>query len=183
MAAAAPARIYSIDEYYAFQQESRVRLEYDAGVVTEMAGTTLEHGFIVHDLSRMTADWAMQIGVDLRPGSGVSFRLAADSVRYPDLFLMSSARAQHLRRERGDYVGCPEMVVEVISESESAWETEKKKNRFFNAGAQVYWMVNANEQRVNVWTAAGCLCYGAGQDVPGDPLLPGLRIPVTSIFA
>jgi Uma2 family endonuclease len=82
----------------------------------------------------------------------------------------------------GDYLfGVPELVIEILSPSNSAAKLREKKKLCLENGAVQFWMVDVDIREVEVSTRDGrFVTYKSGQEIP---LFFGGSLPVDAIFA
>jgi len=82
---------------------------------------------------------------------------------------------------KGYFSGAPEIVIEVLSPSNTATEMLDKEKLCLENGCQEFWIVDPTLQLVKVSTPDGrAITYSAGQEIP---LFFGGRLAVDSIFA
>jgi len=83
----------------------------------------------------------------------------------------------------GDFVGAPELAVEVISPSESAVDVERKVELLLAHGSQIVWVVYPRTRTVRVFLADGTssLC-GISDSLTLAGILPGWALPVAKLF-
>ena|SRR5689334_8799671 len=78
--------------------------------------------------------------------------------------------------------GSPELVIEVLSPSNTASEMLDRKQMCLSTGAIEFWAVDPKRQVVEVSSRTGrARFYGAGESITSD-VFPGASIPVDSIF-
>ena len=78
----------------------------------------------------------------------------------------------------------PDLAVEVLSESNTRREIERRRREYFAAGAQLVWVVDPVTRSVDVFTGPDASILLSIADVlDGGPVLPGFRLPVADIFA
>jgi Uma2 family endonuclease len=122
-----------------------------------------------------------------RPAGHVSmefpFRpLPEYELRVADVAYVSRDRLSSTSQD--DYLqGAPELVIEVLSPSNSATELYDKEILCLQNGAQQFWIVDPDRRQVKVATPDGVtITYQSGQQIPlalwGDAMLP-----VDEIFA
>jgi Uma2 family endonuclease len=95
----------------------------------------------------------------------------------------------YLRRATWDrinpkgYLNCaPELVVEILSPSNTITEMNDRKKTFFKSGCLKFWLVDAVNRQIDVSTPDGVTTtYRTGQDIP-LPLFGGGSLPVDDIF-
>ena len=114
----------------------------------------------------------------------VDVKLADDRVVQPDLIYVSSARRSILR-EPGVIVGAPDLLVEILSPSNRAYDEQVKFRLYAASGVLEYWLVDQEAQTLRIYA----LRDGAYELVPNDGdharslVLPGLEIDVPALFA
>jgi len=108
-----------------------------------------------------------------------------DLQRRPDVAFVSHARWPYTRRVPNVPVWdmVPDLAIEVISESNTAYQVQKKIHEYFEAGVTRVWVVFPEEREVYVYaspTQIQVLCLG--QELDGGELIPGFRLPVAFLF-
>ena len=119
--------------------------------------------------------------------SEMLFRIdvARDLRRRPDVAFVSHARWPFNRRApRGVFWDMvPDLAIEVISESNSAFAVQRKTHEYFDAGVSRVWVIYPEQAEIYVYSSAtDILIFGIGQEIDGGDLLPGLRLPVAALF-
>ena len=96
---------------------------------------------------------------------------------YADVAYVSKARWDAVE----DYLfGAPELVIEVLSPSNTADELIEKRNLCLANGSREFWVVDAKRRQVEVSTPDGrAVTYKSGQKIP---LFLGGRLSVDAIF-
>lgn len=119
--------------------------------------------------------------------ASVDVVLSPHDVAVPDLFYISKERAGIITEK--NIQGAPDLIVEIISPSTRLRDEGIKLQRYSVLGVKEYWMVYPDRQITRVHRGGGAgfrlaaeLSAAAG-DVLTTPLLPGLEIPLTEIFA
>ena len=111
--------------------------------------------------------------------------LSPNDVFQPDVIFLSNER---MRFRTGDNIrGAPDLVVEVLSPSTAARDRGVKRDRYARFGVREYWMADLEARLIEVLVAsddgfATAGVYGEG-DALRSPLLPGLRLDVSEVFA
>jgi Uma2 family endonuclease len=77
--------------------------------------------------------------------------------------------------------GSPELVIEVLSPSNTKREMCEKATLYLATGAEEFWIVDANQKNVTVVGREGSTVYGIGESIQ-LPLF-GSTLAVTEIFA
>jgi Uma2 family endonuclease len=82
------------------------------------------------------------------------------------------------------YRVAPDLAVEVLSKSNTPAEMARKRREYFHAGTRLVWEFNADSKTVAVFTQPEqSVTLNADQTLSGDPVLPGLTISLTELFA
>ena len=77
----------------------------------------------------------------------------------------------------------PELAVEVVSPTNTADEIAEKLEEYFQVGVQRVWVVYPRQSKVYVYTSpAEVRVLVLGNELDGGDLLPGFRLPLTSLF-
>ena len=87
-----------------------------------------------------------------RPGGDLSLQ-TDDGVKVPDVAWMSLEYCGRHKGEEGVYEESPEIVVEIVSESNTRAEMQKKARLFFARGSKEFWLVD-RKGRVRFFTGA-----------------------------
>jgi Uma2 family endonuclease len=119
-------------------------------------------------------------------GSFVEYEMAfralpEHELRVADVAFLSAERFQQAGPE-DNIRGAPDIVVEVLSPSNTVAEIYEKEKLCLENGAKQFWVVDADLRQVKVSTPDGrTLTYRAGQEIPLD-LFAG-NLAVNAIFA
>ena len=112
-------------------------------------------------------------------------RLFPGLVRIPDVAFASWDRFPQ-RRWTGEPIPdlAPDLVVEVLSESNTAAEMGIKVGEYFSAGVGRVWLVDPSSRTVTVFEAADDSITLQEQDtLDGGTLLPGFTLSLRELFA
>jgi Uma2 family endonuclease len=105
--------------------------------------------------------------------------------RRPDLAFVSHARWPVNRRVPNVPVWdmVPDLAVEVISPSNSAYDVQKKIHEYFEAGVVRVWVIYPDQAEVYVYSSPTQIqVIQSGQTLDGGDLLPGFQLPVAALF-
>jgi Uma2 family endonuclease len=83
------------------------------------------------------------------------FRLALETVRSPDVAMVTSAQLKTMDIDRSPIDGAPALAIEVISPSNLAQDTRKKVRQYLAAGCHAVWLVYHALRLVEIHDAAG----------------------------
>jgi Uma2 family endonuclease len=83
--------------------------------------------------------------------SSTGFRLTPEDLLSPDIAFVAKARLVGLTRlPRGFFTGAPDLVVEVLSPSDTIERTHAKMARYFEHGTRLAWIINPSERNALV---------------------------------
>lgn len=107
----------------------------------------------------------------------------------PDLIWISQERLAHGLDGAGHLIVAPELMVEVLSPGEKNEQRDKevKLKLYSRHGVQEYWIVNWQLKTLEIYRRLEAQLKLVATLLEGDtltsPLLPGLSIPLVSVFA
>lgn len=104
-------------------------------------------------------------------------------VRKPDVSFVRSGRYPNDRPPRGYAKLVPDLCVEVVSPNDLYEEVDDKVNDDLLVNVPMVWVANAALRTVLVYLADGTIRrYTADQELPSEPVLPGLTIRIAELF-
>ncbi len=172
------------EQFRALPDRDGVRLELDEGRVIEMPGPSFLHGRVQGRVFRRLENWVDQTGADYYVSQNTGFLLHPDTERLPDVCLVSGSSYAAMEKVRGALRGAPDLVVEVISPSDTAEDQDRRTDQYFRAGTTAVWFFYSETRHVVLHRRTGeMLRVGSGQTIQEPDWLPGLEIPVDEIFA
>lgn len=99
-----------------------------------------------------------------------------------DVAYVSSERWYGTPRD-GYFQGAPELVIEVLSPSNTIPEIREKRKLCLANGSREFWVVDSDSREVEVWTpGGGAVTYRSGQEIPLF-FAPGVTLRIDEIFA
>jgi Uma2 family endonuclease len=113
-------------------------------------------------------------------GEAGMMRLMEGLVRIPDV---SFVRWERLPEKAGPIPPIsPDLAVEVLSESNTPKEMERKLREYFENGTQLVWYLDLKLRTVTVYTSPDqCTVLDESDTLDGGRVLPGLVIPVRAL--
>lgn len=139
-----------------------------------------------HNRTALNIAFAFRVFCSGRPGldycgdnDGFLIRRAPDTVLSPDACLFRA------RPDTGAtwYEFAPEVVVEVLSPSNSRAEMAFKRERFFEAGSEQFWLVDPEAQTLDIFHRDGRIVpHDARATVIGEGIAAGLALPLPEVF-
>lgn len=105
------------------------------------------------------------------------------TLRKPDVTFVTRGRLAPEMLEEGYLDIPPDLVVEVISPNDLAYEVDKKVREYLDAGVRLVWVVNPDLKRVWVHRGDGTVAgLGPADELSGEGIVPGFRCPVAALF-
>ncbi len=173
-------------EEFAKLPDNGMRRELVRGEVIEMTPSGAEHSGIGAHAVAALIQFAKEGETGTAFGADCGFILAEDPdvVRVPDASFVLRGRLPQGRRPVGFFPGAPDLAVEVVSPTDQAADVQEKVNDYLKAGTSLVWVVYPKLRQVVVHKSlAETFTVEEDGTLTGDPVLPGLSIPVKDIFA
>lgn len=107
-----------------------------------------------------------------------------DKVRRADTAFHSLARLTHAQvAAEGHCTVVPDLVVEVVSPNDLAYEVSRKQAEWLEAGAKLVWIIHPVRQTIHAYRADGTVTlFNRTDTLTADPVLPDFRVPVADLF-
>ena len=105
----------------------------------------------------------------------------------PDVLFISSARSSIITEE--NIQGPPDLIVEILSESTRKTDEIVKRKLYERFGVKEYWIVDPELETVKIYRLTDQRYVRVAElsresgDTLATPLLPGIQIPLSSLFA
>jgi Uma2 family endonuclease len=143
----------------------------------------LRHGIIIANISQLFRPAVKALRGLTIVAPGIVWSEEAEDDVVPDVAIVLADRL-HLATGR-TLTGCPNIVMEIVSQGSIEVDYVKKRDLYARTGAQEYWIIDWQQNVVQVWTfmesPARAIAYTAGQVIT-TPLIPGLAIPVDELL-
>jgi Uma2 family endonuclease len=186
---------------------SRVLVDPAPGTATESDVIAIEaregrlcelvHGVLVekttgYDESRLAGEILLFLGEYLRQhdlgalaGADGTLRLMPGVVRIPDVSFIVWRRMPPAGAPTKPIPDLsPDLAVEVLSESNTQREMERKLKEYFDTGARLVWYIDPRDRTVTVYTAPDRFTVlDETATLDGGDLLPGFALPLRELFA
>lgn len=154
------------------------------GEVIETMPTSVEHAFVASAFVEYLRHWAREMGTG-KVGQEAGFILARDPdvVRAPDIFFIRKDRLPPNKFPQAFWDQAPDLVVEVVSPSESAEDVREKVRDYLAAGTSLVWVAYARTREVVAHTPDGLArTYREGDLLTAPDVLPGFSCKVSDLF-
>ena len=103
-------------------------------------------------------------------------------MRLPDVSFVAASRVKTENRQ-SYYQLAPDLAIEITAPSDRAVDIRAKLRDYLHSGVRQVWQVYPETQEVMVYLPDGTVrTYDIGQMIPGADVLPGLELPVETIF-
>ena len=114
---------------------------------------------------------------------GIRLEREPDTVREPDIAFISAERMPLDVRVRGYSEVVPELVVEIVSPSDSRDSVHDKAYMWLFHGVALVWVVDPETRTLAVYQIGSPRVILTEEDtLDGSPVLPGFSMPVTEVF-
>lgn len=137
----------------------------------------LEIAFLIHEFLDVN-----DLGIVV--GEAAMMRMLPGIVRAPDVsFIHWDKLPGRLTPAEPIPALYPDLAIEVLSQSNTAAEMERKLGHYFLAGVRLVWQIDPAMRTVSVHSPAGSETTLTDADtLDGGDVLPGLAIPVAALF-
>jgi Uma2 family endonuclease len=178
-----PGKATEADLLRVLEKTDRLFELVDGTLVEKVMG--YGEGGLAMDIGRLLGKLLDQHDLGDLVGPDATMRLMPKLVRMPDVSFVSWDKLPGRQRPRQavpDLV--PDLAIEVLSEGNTPAEMQRKLKEYFLTGVRLVWFVDPDRRTVEVFTApdAGTV-FTEEQALDGGDVLPGLRLPVSDIFA
>lgn len=181
----ADTRLLTADDLLRLSAEG-VRGELVRGVLHETMAAGHRHGKIAVNLATELNLFARarRLGTVVASDSGVWLERDPDTVREPDV-AFTSAEKIPLDAEIDGYAEVvPDLVVEIVSPSDSRRWARDRAQMWLDYGAPLVWIVHPDTRTIDVYRpGAATSTLHEDDSLNGHDFLPGFTCPVSTIFA
>jgi Uma2 family endonuclease len=143
------------------------------------------HGFVALRVALLLNQHVSSraLGAVFANGTGFELPHLEATVRGPDVSFVHRDQLPEGGIGEGWLNVAPDLVVEVLSPSESASDIEEKVSDYLTAGTRLIWIVDPDKRRVSVFTADGQARWlGDGATIDGGDVLPEFAAQVADFF-
>ena len=162
-----------------------VKWELIREVLCETVAAGVEHGQIAVNVASELLSFVRprRLGTVVASDTGFWLERDPDTVREPDVALISAKRLPLDARVRGYGEFPPDLVVEIVSPSDTLPAVNDKAVMWLSFGVALAWVVNPETRTVDVHQAGSPVVtlYEDGT-LEGGGVLPGFALPVKEIF-
>ena len=162
-----------------------VKGELIDGVLRKKASAGKRHSFIAGNILAPLHTYVRRGRLGRVGGTdgGVFIRRNPDTVREPDVFFVSAERLPLDDESDGYLEVVPELVVEVVSPSDTQTEVDEKTQLWLNLGVLIVLEVYPRARTIRVHRPGAPTVTLTGDDaLDGGDVLPGFSLPLSEIF-
>ena len=172
-------KLMTVEEYKNIADPPGGRYELHHGELVFVSFPVNPHAHIQRELmlilNRICAGWYVSIEFAFRP-------LAEYEVWAADVAMVTKERFR-ASPKKGWLAGSPDLVIEVLSPSNTANEMRDKERTCFQGGCREFWVVDPDLRTIRVITPDGSeRTYAIGEEVPLDRFVPA-KLVVAEVFA
>ena len=123
------------------------------------------------------------LGIVYAAETGFLIHQNPDTVRAPDAAFVRQQRVENVGEIEGYWVGAPDLVVEVVSPSDSVGYVEDKVAEWIDAGSRLVWVISPKLRTVTVYRSLTEITTLTEKDtLDGNDVVPGFQMRVSEIF-
>jgi Uma2 family endonuclease len=154
------------------------------GRIVKMIPTGDEHGGVEALLVARLVNFVYSNKLGrVRSGEvGIYTQRRPDTVRGADALFISNER--YAKKTKAAFLEiAPDLVVEILSPSNTWTEITEKLREYFVIGVRLVWVVAPTSRSVFVYRALTAVReLAADAELPGEDVLPGFTVPVAQLF-
>jgi Uma2 family endonuclease len=162
------------------------RYELIDGELREMAPTVNWHGEVETNLTTLLHTHVRAHGLGRVSCGEILYivRRNPDRVRAADIAFIRQERVPSVEARQHIMEVVPDLVVEILSKSDTIEEVSDKIDDWLHAGVQMLWIVDPFRRTLTIYQPGrDPILLGEHGILEGDPVVPGFRCPVAEIFA
>jgi len=144
----------TFQEFEQLPEQEGVHHELDEGELVMEPSPTFFHNRVRDRIANRLSEFvkAHRLGTIIVE---MDFRLAAETVRNPDVAFVTKEHLATIDVNRSPADGAPALAIEVISPSNLAQDTRKKVGQYLSAGAKAVWVTYPPLRLVEIHTSSG----------------------------
>jgi Uma2 family endonuclease len=117
-------------------------------------------------------------------GADATLRILPRQVRLPDVSFVSWTKLPNRELPAESIAALvPDLAIEVLSESNTRREMERKRQDYFTAGVQLVWQIDPDTRTAEVFNGPETFTsIGPDGELDGADVLPGFRLSLARLF-
>ena len=177
-------KIWTDAEFMALPDDGH-RYELVNGELIDMGNSGAKHGYVAIVLSSalFAVVFAQKLGAMF--DSSTAFKMKSGNKRSPDISFVAKERLQGLAELPDGFLeGASDLVIEILSPSNTIEEIHDKLVEYFENGTRLAWTIHPNEHYILVYRCAEEpeRLLKSTDLLDGEELIPGFSLPVAHLF-
>ena len=166
------------------EQVENIACELIDGVLVEK-GMGYRESILATALAAMLRAFVKPRNLGIVSGPDGMLRLFPGLVRIPDVAFASWDRIPGRKIPQEPIPDLsPELVVEVLSQSNTEAEMQRKLREYFDSGVRLVWLIDPRQRLVRVFSDGMLTAtLTAGDALTADDILSGFRLPLEELFS
>jgi Uma2 family endonuclease len=172
--------LMTADELLQMPHDGR-RYELVKGELKEMSPAGPQHGRVANNIAFLITQYVKEknLGAVYAAETGFKLKEKPDTVRAADAAFVAKERIPAEGEPTGYWAIAPDLVVEVVSPSDSAQAIQAKVAEWLAAGCGLVWVVYPETQTVMEYRSSSTIRVLSTQEaLDGGEVLPGFTSPV-----
>lgn len=177
-------KLMTADELLMLPDDGK-RYELIEGVLIEMSPAGATHGFVALNAAVILRQFVHSHGLGVAFAAETGFILSTDpdTVRAPDVAFVAAERLPAGDLPAGYMRLTPDLVVEVVSPSDTTSELQSKVFTWLDAGCRLVWVVYPATRSVTIYRSREDVRVLRGEDtLDGSPVFDGFSAKVRDLF-
>ena len=177
-------RLYTARDLENMPDDGKIYELHD-GVLIEVAGSKRRQAILAAWIVYLLTSFIQEHGIGgAVSGADGACTLDRYNTRIPDVSYMTAETLDKQPAEDSFLFGAPDLAVEVISPSNTRDEIMQRVGAYLRAGARLVWLVYPENRTVEVHRPdEDRLTLGEGTILDGYDRLPGLKLPLATLFS
>jgi Uma2 family endonuclease len=122
---------------------------------------------------------SQRLGIVTAPDA--MFKMISGNIREPDLSFTHRSRLPNPFPAIGGW--CPDLCVEILSDSNTVAEMTRKRHEYFASGCRMVWEVDPRSNTIDVYTSVSDVVHlGESATLSGGAVLPGFTLKLSQLF-
>jgi Uma2 family endonuclease len=176
-------KVWTDEEFMALPKDGH-RYELVNEALVDVGNSGMEHGYVACILVAVLTTFVQQNKLGAVCDSSTAFTLKTGNKRSPDVSFVARERLKGLKRPpRGFFQGSPDLVVEILSPSNTVEEIHEKIVEYFNNDTRLVWVIHPDEKYVLVYHSPEPDRLLRPQDqLEGEDVVSKFFMPVAGLF-
>lgn len=178
-------RLFTVEEYAALREPDSVRSELVRGRIVREPPPSAPHGFTQARLGRYLDAFVEEEGLGFvltETGVVTDADASRPTVRGPDVLFVSRERLPGALPD-GYLTVAPDLVVEVVSPSNTASDIQDRVLEYLDEGVRLVWVVDPMARTATTYRSRSRIAIlDEDGELDGEEVLPGFRLPLTKVL-